>query len=193
MMYKAKYSAKRDTKKVKRTTTLLVSLVLLVAMTAGATIAYLVANTSEVTNTFNPSEVTTRVTEDFDGKTKSNVKITNTGDTEAFIRAKVIVTWQNEAGNVYGQPVTADDYEVSYNEEGWIKGSDGYWYCKAPVAAKTNSAILISECKPKVEAPADEYYLCVEILCSGIQSTPESVVESVWGVTVENGVITAAK
>ena len=172
----------------KKTIGLLVSLVLLLTVSVGATLAFLIDQTDPLPNTFTPSEVTVQVNETFNGTTKSNVSIKNTGDTEAYIRAAIVVTWQNAAGEVYGVPVESGDYTLTLSTtDGWdIETTDGYYYYTSPVAPGTNTGILIDSCTAgtKPEGIPNDYYLSVEIIASGIQSVPTSVVAEQWGVTV---------
>lgn len=62
---------------------LLLTLVLLALALTGATLAYLITHTDPVPNRFTPAHVSCNVTEDFDGTTKKNVNVTNTGDIDA--------------------------------------------------------------------------------------------------------------
>ncbi|MBE6037804.1 MAG: hypothetical protein E7218_01205 [Anaerofustis stercorihominis] len=185
---------------------LMICLLMVVGVVVGGTVAFLMDASDEVENTFTPSEVTTDVVEDTDSfeneGIKKDVVIKNTGDTDAFIRAAIVVTWQDEQGNVYGQkPVPGTDYEILLNVDtkdkedddnnSWILGNDGFYYHKEAVAGNNDATeVLINSCTSKNTEPDSNYKLCVEILGSGIQSVPEEVVENVWGVTVENGVIT---
>ena len=97
-------------KKMKKTKRILL-LALVVAILAcgvGGTIAYLITNTGSVVNTFQPAYVTSQVNEDFNngGTTKSNVTITNTGNVSAYIRAAIVITWQDADDNTMpAQPV----------------------------------------------------------------------------------------
>lgn len=180
--------------KMKKSIALLVSLILVLSVTIGVSLAYLVATSGSVENTFSPSRVTTEVNETFDGKVKTNVSIKNTGDTTAYIRAAVVVTWQDENGNVHGTVPANGDYEITYNLDNqtnpvgkWELGTDGFYYWTSPVAPDATTGVLITEAKPLKAAPAEGYTLCIEILGSGIQSVPTTVVvenwESVTGVT----------
>lgn len=175
---------------------LLVSLVLLVGVAVGGTLAYLVTNTDPIENQFTPSKVTTTVEEKLDGNVKKNVKIKNTGDTEAWIRAAVVITWQDENGNVYGgtQPVAGTDYTIEWNvdeqktdHEKWFKGKDGFYYWTKPVKSQEEDAnncftgVLITECKLVAGKAPEGYALTVEIIGSGIQSKPADVFNDNWG------------
>lgn len=166
---------------------LLVSLLLLLTVTVGGTLAFLLDSSGPITNVFTPSQVTTKVDESFNGSVKSNVRIRNTGDTAAWIRAAVVITWQDADGNVYGKaPVANEDYTISYDlVSGWEKGDDGFYYWTKPVAATSEgeasyTGILISQCKPFEDKVPEGYYLTVEILGSGIQSKPADAFETAW-------------
>lgn len=173
---------------------LLASLLLVIGVTIGGTLAYLVTADGPVKNTFTPSEVTTYVEEGREGSVKSNVMIQNTGDTTAYIRAAVVVTWQDEQGNVYGQKPDADDYTIKWNlNDGWKKGADGFYYWTSPVLSDDENVdncctgVLIESCEPTENNKAPEgYSLAVEIIGSGIQSVPTSVVAEAWSSGVEN-------
>ena len=166
---------------------LLSNVILIVSLITGTTIAFLSTVDGSITNVFNPSKVSSQVNEQFfDGTTKSNVAIQNTGNTNAYIRAAIVVTWKDaENGNVYGSaPVEGTDYYIDLNLTDWFKGDDGFYYCKESVAAMGETAVLIRRCSA-VEANTPEGYgLNVEILGSAIQSVPTTVVSEKWGVTV---------
>lgn len=177
----------------KKQLTLLISLILIITVAAGGTLAYLVAKTSPVTNTFTPAEVTCQVNETFDNKVKSNVSVENTGDTDAFIRAALVITWKDEDENVAPQtPLAGTDYTISLNTgegDNWIAGTDGYYYYKNSVAAGDNTDFLINSCEPE-GAGLSGYTLHVEIIADAVQSEPATAVMSAWpNVSAENGVL----
>lgn len=202
---------KRFQKSIKKSKALLVSLILLLSVSVGGTVAYLIHTAGPLDNVFTLSKITTDIEEELNGDVKSNVKVKNTGNTEAYIRAAVVVTWKDQKGNVYGQMPKActdpncqhsscgADYVIHYDlvtsGEGWIKSSDGFYYWTKPVLSQEEdttadksqckTGVLISTCKPLNAAPETGYYLNVEIIGSGIQSKPTSVVTTNWssGVT----------
>lgn len=169
---------------------LLVSLVLLFTITVGGTIAFIYTQTQSVTNTFKPSNVACEVDEDFDEKIKQDVSIKNTGDTEAYIRATILVNWIDDSENISAvKPVLDEDYSLSFAENNdWLKIGE-YYYYKSPVEAKGHTDILIKECRQLTEK--DGYYLSVEILAEAIQSTPSKAVEESWNIKIaDDGTIT---
>lgn len=180
MYQRTKYSKGRASRR--KASALLISLALLAVCLVGTTVAYLMAADAPIKNVFGPSVVTCSVNEtSFNGTTKTNVTVQNTGDTEAYIRASIVVTWKDgENGSVYGQmPVAGTDYTIVLNEADWFLGSDGFYYYKYPVAAGASTNALITSCEYKANAP-EGYGLNVEILGSAIQSVPISVVNENW-------------
>lgn len=168
---------------------LLVSVFAMIAGVVGGTVAYLVADTEPLTNNFDLAEVSCRVEEKFKNQIKENVQIQNTGDIPAYIRAKVVVTWKDEDGNVYGQaPIEETDYTIQFNEGVWKREGD-YWYYDEPVAPVTENncytPVLINRCSSSGTEP-EGYHLSVEILAEAIQSEPTKAIQEAWGYTPSN-------
>lgn len=179
-----------------RSFVLVVSVLVLLLGIVGASLAYLSMKTEPVKNEFTYGKVSCEVLEDFDGTVKNNVRIKNTGNIPAYIRARVVVTWKNEEGYLYGtKPVLGEDYTFAYNPN-WIdmKTDSGglYFYFPEPVEPGAETKWMLYDCKKMETANVPEGYdLSVEILADAIQSEPAKAVEEAWGVTVQNGVITA--
>ena len=193
-MYRKKHLAASENRPLpkKKVSLLLVSLVLIAAIAVGSTVAFIATSTEPITNIFNPANVTIDIDEKFENGVKTDVQVKNTGNTDAFIRAKIVVTWKDANGNVSAtKPVEGTDYTMTLNETNWFRGSDGFYYCKTSVAPKGSTPALITACK-KADGvtPPDGYDLSVEIIASGIQSTPDSAVKEAWGMTVANGQLT---
>lgn len=192
-MYIGKHRVESGKPRQKKALLLLASVALLICVVVGGSVAFLSTSTGPLKNTFNPSHVTCEVKEKFNETTKSNVTVKNTGDTEAYIRAAIVVTWKDAEGSVYPeQPVLGKDYAMTLYEEDsadWFRGSDGFYYYKSPVAAKGSTNVLIQKCEPVESQTPEGYGLNVEILASAIQSKPSSVVQQTWGVTVKDGQI----
>lgn len=161
---------------------LLVCLTLAATLTVGSTLAFLVTKTDSIVNIFTPTKVTVTVEEKFENA-KEDVKIKNTGTTDAWIRTAVVITWQDKDGNVYGiPPVVNSEYTIEYDlENGWVKGDDGYYYWTKPVAPDGLTDVLVKKCAYKTSTAPDGFYLNVEIIASGLQSKPNSVFNDKWG------------
>lgn len=184
-------------RKQRRITLLLVSLLLVFGVAVGATIAFIQTQTGAKKNTFVPSEVSCDVKESFDGAAKKDVGVENTGNTDAYIRVRINVTWMKNE-DAADQTVSASvpekgvDYTISYFEgNGWIDGGDGYWYYQEPVAPGAVTNGLIKSCTQRPGAAVPEgCHLSVEILASAIQASPEKVVSTEWNVELFGGEIT---
>lgn len=163
----------------KRSGILLAAVIVLLAGAVGGTWAFLVAQSEPVQNKFTYAHVSCTIKEKFDGTTKSDVQIQNTGDIPAYIRARIVVTWKDTSGNVSAVPVKVSDYTMDMGT-GWTKGTDGYWYYNTAVDATKFTPVLITECKKTGTAPKD-YDLSVEILADAIQSEPANAVKEAWG------------
>ncbi|MBQ3008363.1 MAG: hypothetical protein IJN77_00300 [Oscillospiraceae bacterium] len=176
-----------------------ICLLLTVVMAIGGTVAYLFTQTNSVVNTFTPVTPDITVDEEFDGRVKNNVTIKNTGKVDSFIRAKVVVTWQDAEGNVYPKnPDVGTDYTITWNVKDnvaadvWVKGSDGFYYYTTYVPEGGNTGILFTDARP-LQACADKNYtLHIEVIAQSIQSTPDNAVNQTWTlVNAENGVLTS--
>lgn len=172
----------------------LVSVALICVAATGATLAYLTATDDAVRNAFTPSQVTSLVVEEgFDKITKTNVKIQNTGDVSAYIRADIVVTWMDENGNVLSYvPEEGKDYTIALNvgEGNWFTDGD-YYYWPNVVEANGVTDALISSATANYKN--GDYYVSIEILSSAIQSVPDEAVESAWpAVKVSGGKLVKA-
>ena len=173
-MYKGKYSNK---KKRRLAPWAALALALVLTLSVGGTIAYLITDTGPVTNTFTPGNVACEVIEKFNGTTKSDVKIENTGNTDAYIRAAIVINWQDDNGNVVAEPVLENDYTMTLGT-GWTP-KNGYYYCTAADAQnQTKTSQLIVSCAPK---GTPKYHLSVSVLAQAIQAEPNTAVTDAWG------------
>ena len=171
-----------------KTVVLLVAIAVLLTVTVGGTVAYLAASTSPVVNVFTPGSVGGGIEETLEGQVKKNVTVTNTGTADAYIRAKIVVTWQNSNGDVYPvMPTAGTDYTIDYGtEKGWTQGTDGFWYYSGKVGAGASTGNLIDTCSPVDGKAPSGYTLHVEILAQAIQAEPDEAVKSAWGENAAN-------
>lgn len=176
--------------RAKKWKALIVAALAVVVLTAavGGTMAWLSTKTQELTNTFEPAKVTCAVEEgSFDGKTKQNVKIKNTGTTNAYIRAMIVANWCT-AADTNGKTKVVASYAVNASHFPGLHGSDwvehdGFYYYTLPVAPGQTTGNLFASCTPKNdEKPEGADHLEVNIICQAVQSTPANAVTEAWGV-----------
>lgn len=184
----AKYQAKHFRKRQRnmKAVVLVAACLTLLLCSVGGVWAYLLSKTGTVTNTFVPAEVTCAVEETFQDGVKSDVKIRNTGNIDAYIRAMVVVTFVSEEGKVLAvSPKEGVDYTVTWSNGGWKQGADGFWYYADPVSPDQLTANLIETASAQ-SAPTG-YRLNIQIIATAIQSDPADAVQNAWGVTPTNG------
>lgn len=168
---------------------LFIAVVMLIGAVVGSTVAFLVTETAPVENKFSYAKLSTEITESFDGATKSNVQIKNTGDTAAYIRATYVVTWRDMNGNVVPSVPGGYSYSLTGATGEWTKIGDYYYYNYAVSSNMSTEGSLLECTWTHPENP--EYFLTVEVIAEAIQSTPEDAVKNAWGVTIANGVVTS--
>lgn len=161
---------------------LLLSMILLIGIAVGTTVAFLVARTEPMKSTFEYAKVSCEVT-----GSKENVQIKNTGNTAAYIRATYVVTWRDAYGKVAVSVPGGYSYTLTENLGNyWNKGADGYFYYTSPVAPGNSTLDSLPTCN--VTYPDNpEYTLSVEILAEAIQSEPAEAVQQAWGATLVGG------
>lgn len=166
---------------------LLAALTVIAMGVVGGTVAYLVTKTDPVVNTFEPGKVSCEIEETFDPPytEKKDVKVKNTGNTDAYIRATYVVTWRDADNNIVVSVPSGYSYTLTENpDNAWIKKGD-YFYFPTKVAAGGRTTDSLLTCT--VSYPENpEYTLSVEILADAIQAEPVSVVQENWNVTVGN-------
>ena len=173
-----------------RVAVIVVLFAVILSVSIGYTVAYIIASTNPLDNTFQAARVTCEVAEVFSDNVKSDVNVVNTGDTEAYIRMTVVITWQNTSGHVAAMtPQEGTDYTIVWNTDGWVQ-KDGYWYYTQPVAAGDSTPVLISRCSPSGNNAPDGYTLSVQFLASAIQSKPVEAVVNAWDVEISGTKIT---
>ena len=172
--------------RVNKTLFALLAIVMVIGAVVGTTVAFLVDKTGNVQNTFEYAKVSCEVTETFNGTSKSNVQITNTGTTDAYIRATYVVNWLDAKGNIVASVPDSYSYSLNVNpDDKWTKMGDYYYYL-TPVAPRDSTPGSLLTCTvTRPENP--EYRLSVEIIATAIQSTPAKAVTEAWGVTPASG------
>ena len=200
-------AAKRD--KVRRKAPALIGIALAGALAVGGTVAFIMTTTGEVSNSFQPTEVACEVDEGSfknGDSVKKEVSIENTGTTDAFIRAEIVVNWvklDSEGKSVVSilgtAPVLGTDYELELESDtSWTQEmADGFYYFKESVVPSTAlkksfTDVLIKSCEPLKAAPVDGYVLRVDVIAEAVQADGTDAkgnrpVELAWGVDIADG------
>lgn len=177
-------SARSRRKKDAKAGMLILSLLMIIGIMVGGTLAYLATKTSGIVNTFTPGEVEGEITESFNGTEKTDVNITNTGDVDAYVRIKLVTYRVNENGSRIGGTATIPEFSCG---DGWFE-KDGYYVYNKPVAPKKSPVANLVDSitlKDKYD-DADGGKQVIEVMGEAIQAQPAEAVEGAWGVTVSD-------
>ena len=163
-----------------------------IAAAVGLTLAFMFKK-AERTNRFIPAEVSCAVREKMDGSEKSDIRVENTGNVKEFIRLRLVSYYVDANGDIVG--TVSSQYPTLSLKNGWIAGANHTYYYPFPTDPGGMTEIL---CEPVTLgqmqlADGKTVYQVIEVIAEAVQAEPISAVQEAWGVTVENGVVTAAQ
>lgn len=171
---------------------LVAALALILVCAVGATTAFLLTQTSSVTNMFMPSHVSCSVTESFNSTkgVKSDVNVRNTGDTEAYIRVKLVSYRTNDAGDHIGGTTSLPAFTLGAN---WVFHEDGYYYYTLPVKPGESPVANLADSMTLTGTydDADGGHQAIDVMAEAIQSSPAKAVGEAWGVSISEGAVSA--
>ncbi len=196
-MYQGKYQEKHSHKVSSRkqrhnrwskNVVLISAIAVLLVGIVGTSLAYLIANSDEVTNTFNPPNPDIEIIEEFDKETKTNVTVKNTSDYPVYARATYVAYWVSDEGDTAGAVVPGVPELTSSFGSNWTLKENGYWYYNKVLAVgETSDNFINSMTADKVEGR----HLVIDVIAETVQAvgvgddglTP---VEDVWGVSASS-------
>lgn len=186
--YEARHLQRRRKRRSKKTGMLFLSLLLVIGMVVGGTVAWLSTKSAPITNTFLPSHVSCSVTEEFNGTTKSNVNVINTGDIDAFIRVKLVTYRVNDKEQHIGGTASLPTFTLGAN---WVS-YDGYYYYTLPVAPGERPETNLTDSMMLIDSytDADGGKQVIEVMAEAIQANGvaddgKKAVVKAWGVDPE--------
>jgi signal peptidase len=147
-----------------RRTILLCLIGLIIALTAiGGTLAWLTASTESAVHAFKAGSVSCAVEENVSNGVKQYVRIKNTGNVDAYIRAMLVPVWRDSQGNGTGMEAEAP----AVTNSSWIKQDSFYYYTGAVPPGGYTSDLLTGFVMPSKSG----YTYELQILASAIQAT----------------------
>lgn len=184
-------NSQRQRSGMRKSVATVLSLLIILTVSVGGTLAYLITHTNPVRNQFTPSYVACQVDEKFDGTIKSAVNVENTGDTEAYIRVKLVTYRVNASGQHIGGTAEIPTFTPGKN---WVKYGEYYYYTKPVAPNEWPEDTLIGTDGITLEGSyedADGGKQVIEVMAEAIQSGPAKAVGSSWGVSISVGSVTA--
>lgn len=157
---------------------------------------------AEAQSNFTPAVVTCAVHEKVNGaevtgsaasgSVKSDITAENTGSTTVFLRLRLSACCVDGTGKVTGTPSALPKITLRQN---WLDAGDGLYYYALPVEPEQSTTVL---CEPmrmgtSVSPTGAAVYQQITVLAEAVQALPGKAAQEAWGVTVENGRITAVK
>lgn len=173
----------------KRAIILLVSLILLFSISTGATIAFIVAKSNSVNNSFIPPV--------FRINLQSSHSVKNVGNFPAYIRAYSVMTWasvEDEHTISSQEPVytqenvnNANEFEIVFADDyqtNWFLAADGFYYYRH-IVKPGEEILLVKTIYQLKEKPG--YELRYELLTSAIQANTPDALEEAWPAVIVVG------
>lgn len=186
-MYRGKYQWAKRSKSSR--VILIASLVLLLAVAVGGTVALLKGMSDRVTNTFTPGVVKITPTESVTDTQKSDIRFQNTGTTDVYIRATLVIRWtdtfdltddgvDNPTEQIIAEPAGASVAVGELLDNGWFRAGDIYYYAEAVAPGKQTEVML----RPiTVTLPDGSTAQChIDVRAEAIQAEPADAVEAAW-------------
>lgn len=181
---------------------LIAATALCIVAAVGLTLSFMFKK-AEKTNRFIPAEVSCAVREKTDGSEvtsiaavgseKSDIRVENTGNVREFLRLKMVSYYVDANGDIVG--TVSSQYPTLSLKNGWIAGANHTYYYPFPTDPGGMTEIL---CEPVTLGHTQlengtTVYQVIEVIAEAVQAEPSDAAQEVWGVTVENGVVTVAQ
>jgi len=170
-MYQGKYTRKAGRRCLKwdKYFVLLLSAAVLLCGVVGGSVAYLAAADTPLENAFTSAEVIVTVLD----AGSNGAKLRNDGNTDAYVRAMVVATWQNSAGEVHwSAPAEGVDYTIDWNSADWDGPAAGAFFrtYSEKVSPGGSTAVLFTNCAPVEGKAPDGYHLAVDVIAEAVQA-----------------------
>lgn len=159
----------------KRSIRFLLLVVLSALLLSGVALAYMFHKADLEETAFTPAIVTCEVAEEFDGTSKTSIRVENTGNIPADIRVRLVSYWEDGDGNIVGRPSKMPEVSLA---DGWteVEGeADTYWY-QMPVDPQEFTGELLKapiELETMTDGDGRTLYQVIEVFADAIQSSPK--------------------
>lgn len=162
-MARGKYA--RSRKMHKRSLSVILCIALILVIAVGGTIAYIVTKTDSIQNEFETSFIDSEVI-----VSGNQISVKNIGDVNGFIRAAIVVYWENDRGQIRAVAPSETEYTLEIDATSWKQDqTTDFYYYEAKVAPQDQTEPLVTAIT--IHAPEDDgYELRVEVVAEAIQA-----------------------
>lgn len=166
-------------------------LALLLVITGIGVMGYMFRETDDTNAPLTPPSLSCTVEEQYASGVKSEIKVKNTGNINAYLRVRLVAYWLDADGNrVYRE---AQIPTFTLDSERWLADSaNATYYFRTPVAPQSTTDDLLAS--DMVLASEDGYTLVVEVFAEAIQALPTDAASGAWDLEISaDGKITDLK
>ena len=160
--------------KHKKSLLTVILVVILLASAVSGTIAYLMASTGTVENTFTPTQVDTEVAETVSGDAKTFIGVENPQNDKsipAFVRVAITGNWCDEDGNIVKEWHPGFTHNSTDWDKSTVNGQDYYYYKHVLAVGDTTENLLADGVSISSTAGAPEgCHLVVIVMQQAIQA-----------------------
>lgn len=168
---------------------------IVIFVSVSAVMAYMLRESSDITNVFVPANVDCEVIEIFEDNKKTSIKVENKSNIKTYIRLRVVAYWQDSKGNVVARtsPEIKFGSNWQYDTENWFYDStEKTFYHKSPVLAGDltsellKNSIVLNAVTEDVNGVEFTYHPVITFIAEAVQAEPNGAVTDAWGISVDS-------
>ena len=168
---------------------------IVIFVSVSAVMAYMLRESSDITNVFVPANVDCEVIEIFEDNKKTSIKVENKSNIKTYIRLRVVAYWQDSKGNVVARtsPEIKFGSNWQYDTENWFYDSiEKTFYHKSPVLAGDltsellKNSIVLNAVTEDVNGVVFTYHPVITFIAEAVQAEPNGAVTDAWGISVDS-------
>ncbi|MBR6506762.1 MAG: hypothetical protein IKT37_04080 [Clostridia bacterium] len=175
---------------------------IVIFVSVSAVMAYMLRESSDITNVFVPANVDCEVIEIFEDNKKTSIKVENKSNIKTYIRLRVVAYWQDSKGNIVvreeGGPEIEFGTKWTYDTEKWFyDAAEKTFYYKSAVNVGASTSellklggtfdgIQLNAVTKDVNGVDFTYHPVITFIAEAVQAEPNGAVTYAWGVDVDS-------
>lgn len=175
---------------------------IVIFVSVSAVMAYMLRESSDITNVFVPANVDCEVIETFEDNKKTSIKVENKSNIKTYIRLRVVAYWQDSKGNIVvreeGGPEIEFGTKWTYDTEKWFyDAAENTFYYKSAVNVGASTSellklggtfdgIQLNAVTKDVNGVEFTYHPVITFIAEAVQAEPNGAVTYAWGVDVDS-------